>query len=158
MLASAILINLVGIMFDSARFQGENLRYYQGEYDSLAYAIIVLIFVSIVYWAVTLAFDIFAVSNPLAAMHCFASVTNRGNAAAKLLRKAAEAGASRLSFVGGKSTDANGNETPDAQAAASVSSPRLLKATTIRATAGSSGAASLRPGSTASTARRCRYR
>jgi VCBS repeat-containing protein len=107
MLASAILINLAGIMFDSARFQGENLKYYQAEYDSLAYAIIVLIFLSIIYWAATLAFDIFAVASPASADRFFGIITARSTEAATRFRKAAGDRLKRAGLRSGSSSSSS---------------------------------------------------
>jgi len=67
LLGCCILINLAGIMFDSARFQGELAQYYQKEYDSLTYATIILILLSLVYYLWCLIADIIVTCSPKSA-------------------------------------------------------------------------------------------
>lgn len=54
LLASAILVNLSGVMFDSARFAGDNYFVNLQEYKALAYSAILLISATIVYYVLTL--------------------------------------------------------------------------------------------------------
>jgi len=67
LLGCCVLINLAGIMFDSARFQGDLAQYYQREYDSLTYATIILIILSIIYYLWCLIADIIVTCSPKAA-------------------------------------------------------------------------------------------
>jgi hypothetical protein len=82
LLSSAILVNLAGISFDSTRFaNGAN----KGEYDSLAYAIIIVLFLSIIYWLLALGLDILLISAPQTVSNCLHSASS---AASKILEKA----------------------------------------------------------------------
>ena len=66
LLSSAILINLAGICFDSSRFLPSKMSMpgIKQEYDSLAYAILVIMFATIIFWFVSMIFDIILVSAP----------------------------------------------------------------------------------------------
>jgi len=82
LLSSAILVNLAGISFDSTRFaNGAN----KGEYESLAYAIIVVLFFSIIYWLLALGLDILLISAPQTVSNCLHSASS---AASKILQQA----------------------------------------------------------------------
>jgi hypothetical protein len=66
LLSSAILINLAGICFDSSRFLPAKMGMpgIKQEYDSLAYAILVVMFFTIIFWFVSMIFDIILVTAP----------------------------------------------------------------------------------------------
>lgn len=59
LLACGVLVCLSGIMFLSARFNGELASYYQTEYDGLAITVATIIILSIAYFCIVLAFEIF---------------------------------------------------------------------------------------------------
>jgi len=90
LLASAILVNLAGICFDSTRFTAVNLlrASIQAEYDSLASAIIVILILSIIYWFVVLGFDILLVTAPETVTSCLARLSSAGGAAKNSFSKA----------------------------------------------------------------------
>jgi len=90
LLASAILVNLAGICFDSTRFTAVNLLRpaIQAEYDSLASAIIVILILSIIYWFVVLGFDILLVTAPETVTSCLARLSSAGGAAKNSFSKA----------------------------------------------------------------------
>ena len=76
LLSSAILVNLAGISFDSTRFaNGANKE----EYNSLAYAIIVVLFLSIIYWLLALGLDILLISAPQTVSNCLHSAAAAAN-------------------------------------------------------------------------------
>jgi hypothetical protein len=66
LLSSAILINLAGICFDSSRFAKAKMSMpgIRQEYDSLAYTILVIMFATIIFWFVSMFFDIILVTAP----------------------------------------------------------------------------------------------
>lgn len=66
LLGSAILVNLSGITFDSSRFTADQLVRpgIRAEYDSLAFAILFVMFFTIIYWFVALGLDIALVVAP----------------------------------------------------------------------------------------------
>lgn len=92
LLASAVLVSLAGICFDSSRFSGDSGRRPEviAEYDSLTFAILIVLFVSIVYWIVSLVLDICLVAAPIAASGCIRGTARLGRRvkAAVLLKKA----------------------------------------------------------------------
>jgi hypothetical protein len=69
-------VNLAGISFDSTRFaNGAN----KGEYESLAYAIIIVLFLSIIYWLLALVLDILLISAPQTVSNCLQSASEAAN-------------------------------------------------------------------------------
>jgi hypothetical protein len=72
LLASCLLINLAGICFDSSRFSATviNMPGRKAEYDSLAFAVICVIFLSLIFWIVSLSTDIALVLSPQAVNSC----------------------------------------------------------------------------------------
>jgi len=72
LLASCLLINLAGICFDSSRFSATviNMPGRKAEYDSLAFAVICVIFISLIFWIVSLSTDIALVLSPQAVNSC----------------------------------------------------------------------------------------
>jgi hypothetical protein len=99
LLASAILINLAGISFDSSRFSDENLKLpgIVAQYDSLATVTLLIMFVTIVYWFLALALDLASITSPVCTATCLARLSSAGEAgfrrAARTLRKGGELGA-----------------------------------------------------------------
>jgi len=88
LLASAILISLAGICFDSSRFAGTsiNLPGRRAEYDSLAFAIIIIMIGSFVFWMLSLITDIALVLAPdlvLSILNYFENATHRAEKAMK---------------------------------------------------------------------------
>jgi hypothetical protein len=79
LLASACLLNLAGIMFDSARFNGDNLTFYRREYDSLAYSTTVLVGLSILYYLLVLAADLVVVCAPELAARALVATQRAGS-------------------------------------------------------------------------------
>jgi hypothetical protein len=72
LLASCLLINLAGICFDSSRFSTSviNMPGRKAEYDSLAFAVICVIFISLIFWIISLSTDIALVLSPQAVNSC----------------------------------------------------------------------------------------
>jgi len=72
LLASCLLINLAGICFDSSRFSASlmNMPGRKAEYDSLAFAVICVIFISLIFWIVSLSTDIALVLSPQTVNSC----------------------------------------------------------------------------------------
>jgi hypothetical protein len=72
LLASCLLINLAGICFDSSRFSASviNMPGRKAEYDSLAFAVICVIFISLIFWIISLSTDIALVLSPQAVNSC----------------------------------------------------------------------------------------
>jgi len=72
LLASCLLINLAGICFDSSRFSANliNMPGRKAEYDSLAFAVICVIFISLIFWIISLSTDIALVLSPQAVNSC----------------------------------------------------------------------------------------
>jgi hypothetical protein len=72
LLASCLLINLAGICFDSSRFSATviNMPGRKAEYDSLAFAVICVIFISLIFWIVSLSTDIALVLSPQTVNSC----------------------------------------------------------------------------------------
>jgi hypothetical protein len=72
LLASCLLINLAGICFDSSRFSATviNMPGRKEEYDSLAFAVICVIFISLIFWIVSLSTDIALVLSPQTVNSC----------------------------------------------------------------------------------------
>ena len=97
LLASALLVNLAGICFDSSRFVGTQLRMpgRQAEYDSLATAILIIMFASIIYWFVALGFDILLVTAPESVQACLSTVGKAGIQAMQRAKAAGTGGAGK---------------------------------------------------------------
>ena len=91
LLASAILVNLAGICFDSSRFTAVLLRRadIQAEYNSLATAILIIMFLSIIYWFLAMGMDIFLVSAPETVSKCLAASSAAGARALSEARRRA---------------------------------------------------------------------
>jgi len=91
LLASAILVNLAGICFDSSRFTPEKLQRadIQAEYNSLAVAILVIMFLSIIYWFLAMGMDILLVSAPETVSKCLAASSAAGARALSEARRRA---------------------------------------------------------------------
>jgi hypothetical protein len=72
LLASCLLINLAGICFDSSRFSASviNMPGRKAEYDSLAFAVICVIFISLIFWIISLGTDVALVLSPQAVNSC----------------------------------------------------------------------------------------
>jgi len=64
LLGAAILINLLGLMFLSARFEGDQKQYYETEYNILAYTTMTVLIVSILFAVFMLVLDILSVLAP----------------------------------------------------------------------------------------------
>jgi hypothetical protein len=69
LLGSAILVNLLGMMFLSARFQGDQRQYYETEYNVLAYGTVFVLISSMVFAFVMLTLDVLSVMCPRWANH-----------------------------------------------------------------------------------------
>jgi hypothetical protein len=122
LLSSAILVNLAGISFDSTRFaNGAN----KGEYDSLAYAIIIVLFLSIIYWLLALGLDILLISAPQSVSNCLHSASA---AASKIVQQAqATAGVATKSKVNQKKVSRI-KENDDPLRVETVINPSLVRA------------------------------
>jgi hypothetical protein len=72
LLASCLLINLAGICFDSSRFTANviNMPGRKAEYESLAFAVICVIFISLIFWLISLGTDIALVISPRSVNSC----------------------------------------------------------------------------------------
>jgi len=107
LLSSAILVNLAGISFDSTRFaNGAN----KGEYDSLAYAIIIVLFLSIIYWLLALGLDILLISAPQSVSNCLQSASEAANS---IVQKAqASAGINKAKVASKKAARMEDNDDP----------------------------------------------
>ena len=107
LLSSAILVNLAGISFDSTRFaNGAN----KGEYDSLAYAIIIVLFLSIIYWLLALGLDILLISAPQSVSNCLQSASEAANS---IVQKAqATAGVNKAKVSSKKASRMEDNDDP----------------------------------------------
>jgi hypothetical protein len=72
LLASCLLINLAGICFDSSRFSANlmSLPGRKAEYDSLAFAVIAVIFISLIFWIVSMSTDVALVVSPQTVNSC----------------------------------------------------------------------------------------
>lgn len=83
LLASAIIINLAGICFDSSRFTSDNLKQasIRAEYDSLAISTLIVIFMSIIYWFVAMFLDIALVVSPSSVAGCLQRCSGIGRMA-----------------------------------------------------------------------------
>jgi hypothetical protein len=80
LLGCAVLVNLAGIMFLSNRFNDPELMdYYVSEYNQLAVVAATLIMLSVVYFLVLLAFEIFFMLNPERAAWCVSLCTSRAS-------------------------------------------------------------------------------
>jgi sugar lactone lactonase YvrE len=101
LLASCLLINLAGICFDSSRFSATviNMPGRKAEYDSLAFAVICVIFISLIFWIVSLSTDIALVLSPQAVNSCLGGL---GKARKGLIAQA------QKSIKGSKSSGSNG--------------------------------------------------
>jgi len=131
LLCCAILVNLAGIMFDSARFQGDMAKYYQSEYESLAYAAIILLFGSIVYFLFVFALDLYVVCAPDHSNKCFSSFAKTSNnVAGKRIKKGLERMRKAIdSKDGGKGPDGE----PDSNNPTFTSNPLLAAGSMYRA-------------------------
>jgi hypothetical protein len=94
LLSSALLINLGGICFDSSRFAGAQIALpgRQAEYDSLAFAIIAIMFLSIIYFFAALGMDLLLVTAPQSVQACLSSFGEAGKQALKRAKAAAAKG------------------------------------------------------------------
>ncbi len=91
LLASAVLINLAGICFDSSRFSGASgaRKEVVAEYDSLTFAILIVMFASIAFWFMSLAMDLALVLNPNSVSKCLGGATALGDRALSAAKKQA---------------------------------------------------------------------
>jgi hypothetical protein len=98
LLASAILISLAGICFDSSRFAGAsiNLPGRRAEYDSLAFAIIIVMIGSFVFWILSLITDIALVLAPDLVLSILSYFENASHRAEKAMKQRAEAVRARV--------------------------------------------------------------
>jgi hypothetical protein len=98
LLASAILISLAGICFDSSRFAGAsiNLPGRRAEYDSLAFAIIIVMIGSFVFWILSLITDIALVLAPDFVLSILSYFENASHRAEKAMKQRAEAVRARV--------------------------------------------------------------
>ena len=106
LLASALLINLGGICFDSSRFTPAMMARpgIQDEYNSLAFAIIAIMFLSIIYWFSAMGMDILLVTAPETVQACLSSIGRAGKDALSRAKKAASGkGAAGGASPGGSS-------------------------------------------------------
>jgi hypothetical protein len=95
-------INLAGICFDSSRFSTSviNMPGRKAEYDSLAFAVICVIFISLIFWIISLSTDIALVLSPQAVNSCLGRL---GKARKGLVAQAQKSlKASKGSGFGGK--------------------------------------------------------
>jgi hypothetical protein len=116
LLSSALLINLAGICFDSSRFTADviNLPGRQAEYDSLAFAVIAIMFISIIYFFAALGMDLLLVAAPQTVQSCLSNIGGAGKSALARAKGAAgvKAGAGgggggkRLRVIGGVKEEA----------------------------------------------------
>jgi hypothetical protein len=71
LLACGILVNLSGLMFLSERFSSPQLlAYYKGEYDGLAWAVVALVVLSVLYFFTVFLVELLIMMNPKAAGRC----------------------------------------------------------------------------------------
>jgi hypothetical protein len=89
LLASCFLINLAGICFDSSRFSAKlmSLPGRKLEYDSLAYLVIAIIFISLIFWIVSMSTDIALVVSPQTVNSCLGGIERVRRAAVSQAQK-----------------------------------------------------------------------
>eukprot|EP01138_Halocafeteria_seosinensis_P015194 gb/GECG01015507.1/.p1 GENE.gb/GECG01015507.1/~~gb/GECG01015507.1/.p1 ORF type:complete len:3818 (+),score=398.83 gb/GECG01015507.1/:1-11454(+) len=75
LLVSAVLVNLAGIMFLSSRFEGESLNYYRQEYELLGVLSVVLVSLSVVYFALVLGYELLSAFKPQQAVKCISMIS-----------------------------------------------------------------------------------
>ena len=68
LLASAILVNLFGIMFLSSRFDGDSLEFYRSDFEVLGVLCMIVVCTSCVYWLLVFGFEMLATFHPKAAI------------------------------------------------------------------------------------------
>jgi len=135
LLASAVLINLAGICFDSSEFSGANPVASTAAYDALAYCVIAIMGLSIIYWFIALFMDVLLVVRPTFVASCLARVSKSSRqvlARGKLAMASATKGKGsvRGSRVGGGvGGGSGGSSSVSADEAASASDPSALATT-----------------------------
>jgi hypothetical protein len=143
LLASAILVNLAGIMFNSARFGGDLAQYYEKEYQSLTGAVLALIGVTVIYYFTCFFTDVLVVCAPATAVKlcvCGRRVDEaKAAVAGKLARRAGGTAGSggRVATKGALSAAASGGSGGDVHAMELSSNPLMQMAASR---AGASGA------------------
>ena len=75
LLASAILVNLCGIMFLSSRFDGDSMEHYKSDYETLGILCMIVVCVSFVYWVLVFSFEMLATFRPTTAIRVAAACT-----------------------------------------------------------------------------------
>ena len=79
LLASAILVNLVGIMFLSSRFDGDSKQHYRSDYETLGILCMIVVLVSFLYWVMVFSFEMLATFRPDSALRVVAACSCGGN-------------------------------------------------------------------------------
>jgi hypothetical protein len=115
-----LLINLAGICFDSSRFSATviNMPGRKAEYDSLAFAVICVIFISLIFWIVSLSTDIALVLSPQAVNSCLGGLGKARKGlmahAQKSFKKAKVSGSSGKRLSAKSSSEGNEMDDPNA--------------------------------------------
>jgi hypothetical protein len=115
LLASAILVNIIGVMLDSTRFAGDKFYLNQGEYAGLAIGCIFIITSTIIYYVCCIALELTVVFCPHRITSFFnvtkclcKRFTERKLRGAQVKATSSNGRASRVSFTGGKGGPALG--------------------------------------------------
>ena len=78
LLASAILVNLCGIMFLSSRFDGDSLQHYRSDFETLGVLCMIVVCTSFVYWILVFGFEMLSTFWPKKAVKLVAACSCRG--------------------------------------------------------------------------------
>eukprot|EP01138_Halocafeteria_seosinensis_P015079 gb/GECG01015392.1/.p1 GENE.gb/GECG01015392.1/~~gb/GECG01015392.1/.p1 ORF type:complete len:1316 (+),score=129.54 gb/GECG01015392.1/:1-3948(+) len=79
LLSCAILVNLFGIMFLSARFEGESMQYYRGEFETLGVLAMITVILSCVYFLFVFGFEMLSTFYPNAALRAVSACSCGGD-------------------------------------------------------------------------------